>query len=53
MKTFIIQENDKDQRLDKFLQKSIPRLPQSLLYKYLRKKRIKVNQKKCALNYRM
>ncbi len=30
-------------RLDKFIKKSVPLLPDSLMYKYLRKKRIKVN----------
>lgn len=53
MKTFIIKENDKDQRLDKFIQKSVPLLPKSMLYKAIRKKRIKVNGKKCELNYKL
>lgn len=53
MKTFIIGENDQNQRLDKFLQKSVPLLPKSLLYKSIRKKRIKVNGKKCELNYKL
>lgn len=53
MKTFLITENDADQRLDKFLQKSVPLLPKSLLYKAIRKKRIKVNGKRCELNYRL
>ena len=46
MKTFTIQKNDANQRLDKYLTKSLPGLPQSLLYKYIRKKRIKVNGKR-------
>lgn len=53
MKTFIIGENDKDQRLDKFLQKAVPLLPKSLLYKSIRTKRIKVNRKRCELSYRL
>ncbi|MGI5958342.1 MAG: RluA family pseudouridine synthase [Massiliimalia sp.] len=53
MKTFIIKENDQGQRLDKFLSKSVPLLPKSLLYKSIRKKRIKVNGKKCELNYKL
>lgn len=53
MKLFTISENDKDQRLDKFLQKSVPLLPKSLLYKSIRKKRIKVNGKRCELNYKL
>lgn len=46
MKTFIITKNDAGQRLDKYLTKSFPNLPSALMYKYIRKKRIKVNGKK-------
>lgn len=53
MKIFTITENDSGQRLDKFLQKSVPLLPKSLLYKYIRKKRVKVNGKKCDLSYKL
>ena len=53
MKSFVIQENDKDQRLDKFLQKTVPLLPKNLLYKSIRTKRIKVNRKRCELSYRL
>lgn len=53
MKTLIIKANDQDQRLDKFLQKAVPKLPKSLLYKYLRLKRIKVNSKKSEISYRL
>ncbi len=42
-----IQKNDAGQRLDKFLTKTYPNLPQSLLYKALRKKDIKRNGKRC------
>lgn len=53
MKTFAITENDAEQRLDKFLSKSVPLLPKSLLYKSIRTKRIKVNGKRTELNYRL
>ncbi len=46
MKSFIIAENDADQRLDKFVRKVAGNLSTSLLYKYLRKKAIKVNGKR-------
>ena len=46
MKELLIQPNDAGQRLDKFLQKAVPRLPSGLMYKYLRLKRIKVNGKR-------
>lgn len=46
MKTFLISKNDAGQRLDKFISKAVPSLPKSLMYKYIRTKRIKVNSKK-------
>ena len=51
MKEFTIRSNDAGQRLDKFVQKTVKTLPQSLLYKYLRLKRIKVNGKRCKISY--
>ncbi len=53
MKEFIIAQNDADQRLDKFIFKSVPTLPKSMLYKAIRKKRIKVNQKRTEISYRL
>ena len=46
MKTFTVGKNDANQRLDKFISKAVPALPKSLMYKYIRTKRIKVNRKK-------
>ena len=46
MKSFSISKNDSGQRLDKFISKAVPALPKSLMYKYIRTKRIKVNSKK-------
>jgi len=46
VKTIIISKNDSDQRLDKFISKAVPALPKSLMYKYIRTKRIKINGKK-------
>ena len=53
MKTFVIGPNDAGQRMDKFLTKSIPLLPTSLLYKYIRLKRIKLNGKRCQISTRV
>jgi len=53
LKEYIINKNDSGQRVDKFLQKAVPRLPQSLMYKYLRLKRIKLNTKKCEISTRL
>ena len=53
MKTFVINKNDAGQRLDKYLTKALPSLPQSLLYKSLRLKRIKVNGKRAENSLRL
>ena len=53
MKELHIGPNDAGQRLDKFLTKTYPSLPSSLLYKYLRLKRIKCNGKRCEISTRL
>ncbi len=53
MKAFTIRKNDANQRLDRFVAKSVPSLPSSLLQKYIRLKRIKVNGKGSKRDYRM
>ena len=45
MKQFTIGQNDADQRLDRFVGKTVPLLPSSLAQKYIRLKRIKINSK--------
>ena len=45
MKEFIVGKNDAGQRLDRFVGKTVPLLPDSLLQKYIRLKRIKLNGK--------
>jgi len=45
MKELTIRQNDAGQRLDRFVGKAVPLLPESLLQKYIRLKRIKVNNK--------
>ena len=46
MHEVIVGKNDSGQRLDKFLSKAFPDIPQSLLYKSVRTKKIKVNRKR-------
>lgn len=53
MKEFIINSNDAGQRVDKFIAKVVPTLPQSLLYKSIRLKRIKLNGKRCQISTRL
>ncbi len=43
MKELTVRENDAGQRLDRFVAKAVPLLPDSLLQKYIRLKRIKLN----------
>ena len=51
MRTLKIGRNDAGQRLDKFLGKAVKGLPQSLMYKFIRTKKIKVNGKRTVQNY--
>ena len=47
MRQITISANDGGQRLDKFLQKFMPALPQALMYRYLREKRVRINGEHC------
>ena len=53
MKEFKINKNDSGQRVDKFIEKAVPLLPKSLMYKYIRTKRIKLNGKRCEISTRL
>ena len=53
MRTIEINKNDSNQRLDKFLTKRFKTMPKSLMYKYIRTKRIKVNGKKCEISTKL
>ena len=53
MKEFTIKTNDAGQRLDRFLGKAVPLLPDSLLQKYIRTRRVKVNGRPAKRDYRV
>ncbi|MBQ5311540.1 MAG: RluA family pseudouridine synthase [Oscillospiraceae bacterium] len=53
MKRFIRNSNDAGQRVDKFITKACPALPQSALYKGIRTKNIKLNRKSCEISTRL
>ena len=53
MKEFKITKNDAGLRLDKFIAKVCPTLPSSLMFKYIRTKRIKVNGKRGEISTRL
>lgn len=53
MREFVITENDANQRVDKFIQKTMQTMPKSLMYKYIRNKKIKVNKKRCEISQRL
>lgn len=53
MKEFTIAKNDVSLRLDKFITKVCPTLPSSLMFKYIRTKRIKVNGKRAEISTRL
>ncbi|MBQ2735337.1 MAG: RluA family pseudouridine synthase [Clostridia bacterium] len=51
MQILTVKRNDAGQRLDKFLSKAVKGLPMSLMYKYIRTKKIKVNRARTQQNY--
>ncbi len=51
MQIITVKRNDAGQRLDKFLTKAVKGLPLSLMYKYIRTKKIKVNRARTQQNY--
>ena len=53
MKEFKIEKNDAGQRLDRFLAKAVPLLPASLAQKYIRIKRIKLNNARAERDTRL
>lgn len=53
MKTLTVNKNEADLRLDSFLTKLFPKAPKSLIYKWIRKKRVKVGGKKQNGDYRL
>lgn len=53
MKRIIINKNDAGQRLDAFLGKLLKDVPKSLIYKWIRKKRIKLCGKKAECSFRL
>jgi 23S rRNA pseudouridine955/2504/2580 synthase len=53
MKQFTVGKNDEGQRLDRFVGKTVPLLPDSLLHKYIRLKRIKLNGKAAKQDTRL
>lgn len=53
MKELTIGKNDADQRLDKFISKAFPAMPQSMLYRAVRTRHIKLNGKRCAPSDRL
>ncbi|MCF0227293.1 MAG: hypothetical protein HUJ52_00545, partial [Malacoplasma sp.] len=53
MKTVKINKNDANLRLDNFIRKVFPNLRTSEIYKYVRNKRIKVNNKRTEFNYKL
>lgn len=50
MEEIMINSNDKGQRVDKFLFKVMDNCSKSMVYKWIRTKKIKVNRKKCEID---
>ena len=50
MKSYTINSNDANRRVDNFLNHAVPLLPKTLMYKFIRLKKIKLNRKRCQPN---
>lgn len=48
-----IEKNDAGQRLDRFMCKTYPKLPTSIMYKAIRQKDIRINGKRCEISTRL
>lgn len=53
MRSYTVNSNDAGQRVDKFITKAVPKLPKSLMYKYIRTKRIKLNGSRCEISTKL
>ena len=53
MREIFVQKNDAGQRLDRFVSKAVPLLPESLIQKYIRTKYIKLNGKRAQRDDRV
>ena len=53
MKQITVNTNDANQRLDKFLMKTYPKMTRSMMYKAIRNKKIKVNRKRCMYDQKL
>lgn len=51
MRSFHVGRNDAGQRMDRFLTKLLENAPKSMIYKWIRKKRVKLNGKKCDIGH--
>lgn len=53
MQSVTINQNDAGLRVDKFLKKTFPKLPEAMMYKAIRKKEIKLNGKRCEISTKL
>lgn len=53
MKILTVGKNEAELRLDSFLAKLFSKAPKTLIYKWIRKKRVKINGKKQDISYRL
>lgn len=53
MKSLIVGSNDANRRFDSFLVSYLRKIPKSLIYKLIRKKKVKINGIKASIDYRL
>ena len=53
LKKYIVKKDYHETRFDRWFKQKVLNVPQSLLEKFIRKKRVKINKKKTKTSYRL
>ncbi len=53
LKKFIVSKDYQDSRFDRWFRQNVSNVPQSLIEKLIRKKKIKINKKRAKTSYRV
>ena len=53
LKKFIVNKDYQDSRFDRWFRQNVSNVPQSLIEKLIRKKKIKINKKRAKTSYRV
>ena len=53
LKKFIVNKDYHDSRFDRWFKQNVSNVPQSLIEKFIRKKKVKINNKRVKTSYRV